>query len=66
MLQGIRRHLDQAFSQQLRWVIAQSAQHHVTESIDLILSRRIDLRVGIAVDHTPPTADAINQFPAII
>ena len=46
----------------LHWFMGQAAQHHVAEIVCLLLDGLGQLWVFVAVNHTPPGGNGINQL----
>ncbi len=65
VLQAIRRDLHQPLGKLHSRLMRQTTEHHVSHALQLLAHCRVQRRMAIAVDRTPPRGHAVDQLAPI-
>ena len=59
------RQLEQPLGQAHGRLVGEAAEHHMRHAAKLLLQRRVEARVGVAVDRAPPRGHAVDQLAPV-
>ncbi len=57
---------DEQLGQRHGRLMGEPAEHHVAEPVHLVVHRRVEDRVPVAVDGGPPRRHAVDQLPPVL